>query len=497
MARIEPIDKPPPSPWGSVVAVAVALGGLAVGYWTCSHAPPSSLLTPPSEGSADGPTPSASSGAEAGKPESHCADVSPDAFVIGEAPSPKPSPQPQQPSEWPIPELVEPDDLLAPFAVELGRGAVFDGGFAAGCLRDAEGGTVAMVATLGFDGKNGKLVKLARSRGDLEPPVVAGAGADLLAVMLEPNAGGRSIKIAKVTGDQVTFGAELAEGRDESLAIDVASSGDRAVVVWDDVPKEAKRSSVILASFDTATLRSITRPRPATPPNTDADSPRVVARPGGYWLAYIARSDDPAGDPEAAPKPKKKGKPKDDEDTAAAGEAIAKRWIELMPLDESGAATATARAVTPKDGHVLAFDLELGEGGAALLAFRDDDTPSGSSGGRVSSVLVREGGGEEIHVLSEEGNSAGVPELLPGWVSIAGISGPPRLATLTSTGELSSELTAEPSIGGGGEPLAAAKGVLLVARPAGRAMKLSVMSCTAVPKAASDAGSGGAPPVPE
>ncbi|HLM76469.1 MAG TPA: hypothetical protein VK459_27385, partial [Polyangiaceae bacterium] len=399
----------------------------------------------------------------------------------------------------PLPEPGdEIDDPLAPFAVSLGRGAVFAGGFAVGALRDAEGGSVAHIATLGFDGKNGQIVRLARSRGDLEPPVLAGAGAAVLAVMLEPNAAGRAIKIAKLAEGAVTWGAELAEGRDESLAMDLAASGDRAVLVWDDVPKDGKRGVVMLASFDVATLRSTTRPRPASPPSVDADSPRIVARPGGYWLAYVAQAASEAGKTAGESKVKqqkvKKKPPTDEIDEERGGEAISHRWVELIPLDEAGAPAGTPRAVTPRDGHVLAYDVELGEDGSALLAFRDDDTPSGSSGGRVGLVAVKLGGAGEVRVVAEEGVGAGVPELLPGWLTVASLSGPLRLAPVTGAGELSGPLAPEASFGVGGEVLAATREALLVARPAGRAMKLSVTKCSAanpmVPAAPADADAG-------
>ena len=59
-------------------------------------------------------------------------------------------------------------------------------------------------------------MKLARSRGDMNAPVVAGLGGAVLAALLEPDASGRAIKLAKVEGEHVTWGPELSEGRDES-----------------------------------------------------------------------------------------------------------------------------------------------------------------------------------------------------------------------------------------------------------------------------------------
>jgi hypothetical protein len=260
-------------------------------------------------------------------------------FVIGEAPraaaklGAAPEPGGDATGEEPA------EDQPAPFAVEVGRGTAYGGGFAAGALRQAEGGTIAMVVTMAADGTGGKLVRLARSRGDLDPPVVTGLGGALLAAMLEPNAGGRAIKIAKVDGDQVTWGAELSEGRDESLALDVVSSGDRAVIVWDDVTRDGKRSQILMASVDVGSLRSVTSPRPISKARVDAEVPRLEARPGGYWLAYVARSEEGA---------KKKA---DDEDTASAGETIGHQWTGTCwrstsrPATTAGCSSPTATTI--------------------------------------------------------------------------------------------------------------------------------------------------------
>src|SRR5262249_23638556 len=155
------------------------------------------------------------------------------------------------------------------------------------------------------------------------------------------------------------------------------------------------RSSVMLASLDVATMKAVSPARPVSGPNTDAGSPRIIARPGGYWLAYVAR-----GEERSKKKPAPQGE--DEQDDTAQGEAIATGWIEAVPLDASGTPSGAPRAVTPKKGYALSFDLELGDGGGALIAWRDDDTPTGSGGGKLSSVLVRPGGAEEARVLAEE-----------------------------------------------------------------------------------------------
>jgi hypothetical protein len=404
--------------------------------------------------------------------EPRCVAVAPDAFVIGDAPPPRPKAPVDPDAGADAGDEEEDFDELAPFAVSLGRGALYGGGFAVGALRDAEGGSVAMVATVGPDGKGGKLTRLGRSRGDLNPPTVTGAGNAVLAAMLEPNASGRAIKIAKVEGDQVTWGPELPEGRDESMDVDLAVSGRGAVVAWDEVTKDGKRSMVVLSTLDTATMKTVTAAHPVSSPKVDAESPRLIARPGGFWLIYAA-----LGRARAAK----------DEDTGLGGEAIQARWLEVLPLDESGSAVSLPRAVTPKDGHALAYDVEAGEDGGLVVAWRDDDTPTGSSGGPVQGVTVRLSAVSEARVLAEDAPTTGVPDLLPGWLSVASLSGATRIAPMTPKGELAGELRAEALIGNG-EVLAGTRDAILVARPAGKAMKLSVLRCLPEGEGAKDGG---------
>ncbi len=157
----------------------------------------------------------------------------------------------------------------------------------------------------------------------------------------------------------------------------------------------------------------------------------------------------------------------------------------MAPLDEGGAPSGAARAMTPKGGHVTAFDLAPGDNGNALIAYRDEDGPTGAGGGRVSSVLVQLGGGGAPHVLVERAGTAGTPGLLRGWISLASLSGPTRIAAITPSGELVDELAPEPSLGAG-EPVASTGDAILWARPMGKAMRLSVVRCQ--PRAAGDAG---------
>lgn len=476
---------PTSSVWSSIGAAVVLVGGIGLALRT--FVSPEEPAPPPEDDPAMSATGTLSASAlvplERPAIPSRCTPSAREPFVVGDAPSPKPATSAQPGEDAPD----SPDDDLAPFAVQLGRGVRFGGGFAVGSQRQAEGGTVSMIATLGAEG-DGKLVRLARSRGDFDAPVVASAGSAILAAMMEPNAGGRAIRIAKVEGDRVTWGPELSENNDESFAVDIQASGSRALVVWDDVPLGRERSVVELATFDVETMRG-SGGRAITPPSIDADTPRIIGRPGGFWLSYLvhgvaktaptAEGDDEPGDPSAPPKkPEKKGaRDKDDSDTEAAGEAIAHQWIELLPLDESGFSAGAARAVTPKDSRVIGYDLASGEDGRAVLLYREDDTPSGSHGGRVKVVIAELGGIGDPQVIAEEGVGAGVPMLFGGWVVIHSLSGSVQLGAIGPKGELTSELSPEKSLKQG-EILAADGDAFLVATPAGRAMKLSIARCT-------------------
>ncbi len=70
------------------------------------------------------------------------------------------------------------------------------------------------------------------------------------------------------------MGGRARRGAGRALALDIAASGERAVIVWDDVTRDGKRSRIMLASADVGTLRSVTSARPVSQPSTDAETPR-------------------------------------------------------------------------------------------------------------------------------------------------------------------------------------------------------------------------------
>jgi hypothetical protein len=346
-----------------------------------------------------------------------------------------------------------------PFGAEVGEAVALASGFAVGAIHAENGAPMMSVVEIGPDGRGGKVISLGAARGDVEPPRLAVRGALLIAGVLEPERDGRAIRLAAIDSDHVTWGARVHETKDESQVFDLAIGDTRGIVVWDE--DAANGGAVRMSTFDAANPSATTPPRTISPDQSDAEAPRLVARPGGFWLGYLARRAE-----------------SEDEDAEARfqAEAIGFRWVELIALDENGSPVGPARAVTPKDGHVMLFDMAPGPDNSAIIAWRDDDAPGGATGGPVMRVIVRPSSIDEPSVLVEDVSRAGAPNLVGSWLAIADAAGPTLLGPISNTGALTGPLVVEPDLGSG-EPLATSANTLLVARPMDRTVTLAVVRC--------------------
>ena len=408
---------------------------------------PAVAATPKSEGSKSEP-------AKADAPHRCAPHAGEPPFVLG------PADTGRAPTLRATPPGAEPgqDDSL-PFAAEVGEGAAWGDGFAVGAIHESESSHAMSVVTLDRAGHNAKVIPLGTAHGDIEPPRVAARGTTLLTGVLSPGINGRSLRLAKIEAGAVTWGATILQKSDESQAFDLGLGEKKGIAVWDE---DGPSSGVIQAStFDATTATGATTPRTISPPGADAESPRLAPRPGGgYWLAYIARragTESPEAGYEAEP--------------------IGFRWIEVLPLDAQGSPAGAARAVTPKDAHVMAFDMTSLESGSALVAWRDNDTPLESAAGPVMRTVVHAANVDPPSVLTPNENGGGAPSLLAGWIAVTDASDATRLAPLGRTGEVTGPWTTEPDIGAG-EPIAVGPEGMLIARPAGRAVKLAVLRCS-------------------
>jgi hypothetical protein len=346
-----------------------------------------------------------------------------------------------------------------PFSVEVGQGVATGDGFAVGALMpDPKRGSRAVVVMMGEKGGS-RTVPLHSAHGDTPPPRLAYAAGQLWAGLLESGASNRHLKLARVDQPELHWGAEFEQGRDESLAFDLAIGAQKGIVVWDDDGKDPDRGVIRLATFPIKAGGNPSSPRTLSEKNTDAEMPRVVPRAGGFWLTWIARRPE-----------------RTDDDAREVGESPEFRWIEALPLDDNGAPTGQPRRVTPEKGHVLTYDLLGVEGGNAIIVYRDDDTPSGSSGGVLMRVSIRPDGASEPVVIADRHLGIGSPTLLPGWIAMADATEETRLGRLDPRGELIDRFESERVLDRG-EPVAARGDALLVIKPRGQSVRLLVTRC--------------------
>lgn len=394
----------------------------------------------------------------------------------------------------PAPAEGEEVEIAQPFAVEVGDSLAFGEGFAVAALRSQGDGSGAVVALVSADGSRGTAIDLGRVHGDVDPPALARRGDDLFVAVSDNDVSSGALRLATIRGapnkPELVWGGHAPQTRDESAAFDLQVSGERGVLVWDEEDKRAHHSVIRLVSFDAGNPATVTLPRSISPDKLDREMPQVAPRPGGYWLAWVASLSEEApkhagqGVPHRAKPSGDAGADFDPESEANSVLELGNRFIELVPLDANGAPATAPVAITPRDRHVLVFDLAPAPEGGALLAWRDDDTSPGAEGRFVHLARVRTGGAIERTLVDDEDVGAGAPSLVfdaddaspPSWLSLESISDETRLSALGPGGALLDALAPEPAVGSA-DVLTANHGRLLIARPRGLAVQLSVVRC--------------------
>jgi hypothetical protein len=373
-----------------------------------------------------------------------------------------------------------PDDeaLLAPSGVSVGKAVVGPSGFALGVRRDSPTGSVADVARIDSQGVAAPLLSLGAVRGDLDAPALFTDGQRLVVGLLEPDAAGYSLRIGAIEADAVRWVEDLAQRRDESLAFDLAFGASAVAVGWDETDTTGDRTEITVAVLDRATLRSVRTGSRVSAAAVDGELPRIVARPGGFWVAYVARR--PAKLPA---RPTNADLQVDPEENRHPAELIEPSWVEIIPLDDGGVPVGPPRPATARSGHAQEFDLGAGEEGAAWIVWRDDDTPTGAQGGTLHAVSVTMAGVGEAHLVADESRMLGGPQLFGSWLVASDGQGSLELGRLGSSARLTAPLRREPSLGRG-LPLAASSEELLVASPVAEGVDLELFRCAVPPSSA-------------
>jgi hypothetical protein len=402
-----------------------------------------------------------------------------------------------------IEEAAGADDL------DIGDGLAHADGYAVGLVRRTPAGRVAAVALLGSDAGGVRIVDVGLTFGDAPAPRLASCRNQLVAAAFRvARAGGpgdglpdggsaalpeRDQKLvmnrdlalyvvdARGPGQAVL---SIPQHRDDSLAFDLACSGGAGLVVWDETAAAPlggpARGVVRAASFEVG--QRVAGVRDVSPPESDAEMPRVVADDQGFFVLWLARR----AEPESADASR---------DIESPGEARAFGWLEMIALDAAGKATGPVRRLTRTSGHVSAYDVQVRYGEPKreiLVVARDDEEAVDGAGGTLLRVRVRDDGAEAPLALPTDGLGRGAPTLVDApapWVAWVGPHEQLRMLPLDSAGEIAGAPSSEDGLDearplislAAGRRVAGARSNpddrLWVAAPADKTAQLRVFTC--------------------
>jgi hypothetical protein len=384
----------------------------------------------------------------------------------------KPSIAEHEPSDEPADDAsaAEPanDGAAAlPFGIDIGGASATGSGFALAGLR----GDAAFVARLSASGS--QVVELGRVHGDPEAPVVATAGERVLVVLPNSDAAGRTLRIGELSpaSASVSFGPDLTGLGRAAASVGLAISGERALLVL--AREDEDGSRVLSAALSLGDLRAPLALSPLS--NESAEMPRVVAREGGFWVAWV-RNIDVAAPPAAPPKP---GADVDGHQPFVFGPRV----LEVARLDLEGKLVGTPRRLGEPRPHALLYDIAPLASGGLTVATRTDAAAPGAESGAISLWELGADGSQSERRLDDDDIGAGAPALLhearrapnapQSWLAVSSRSGATRLGSLE--GERTT-LRGEPALGSG-EVLAVSEGKLLIQHARGRGTELSVLDC--------------------
>jgi hypothetical protein len=322
---------------------------------------------------------------------------------------------------------------------EVGEGIATNDGFAVGLLRKDGDQTLGSIAVVDRALGGVVFVDVAAPYADAPPPRPFLVGSDLYAAFfaraatLSPASAKlpRELSIYRLAGGKGVRVVDVPEQRDDSLAFDVASGPSGAALAWDEDAIGNERGDVKLAILS-ADAKAIAASRIVSPDGSDAELPRIVARPGGFWIVWVASRLE---NPDAGLEP---------------GQAIERpaeerrfKWLELQLVDDHGAPVGPTKRLTPQTGRVALFDLAARADAPDVLDIvaRDDDQSNETVGGRILRITVTGDKADPPIGIVGDGVGRGVPDLLPGgaggvpaaWLSFIDVHDASRIVPLDAS----------------------------------------------------------------
>lgn len=450
--------------------------GLALGFalFGCKAKPkPSAPLAPASA--------SASSVQISAPAPEHCRALGTgSSLIVGEVDRPARTPGADPDS----PDDADEDEAALPFATRVDSALALETEFAVGGLSTQGGKTEAFVALVPLDGGPGRRVGFGAVHGDVDPPLVTGNGRRLLVAVSDMDAGGGMLRVSELEhGADKPHGEFSLTGVDHDTGAAFAKGDERALLVWGSRDKRGVLLKTL--ALDPEKLGAAATAGQELKGTADAESPALVARPGGYWLSWVA--EQAAGDAgaradagvRAAKSQADAGASDDDERLVDVGPRV----LMTLMLDGAGKALGNARAVSGERSHVVGFASALLPDGALSLTWREDDAAPGVESGPPTLARVGLDGAVQRAKIEDEELSAGTPELLadpkPGgnvWMALESASDGTRVGIVSPTGLKLESLIGDRMLHGA-DVLAAGDDKLFVAKARGRAVELSVLDC--------------------
>ncbi|HEY4016837.1 MAG TPA: hypothetical protein VGM06_26065 [Polyangiaceae bacterium] len=347
---------------------------------------------------------------------------------------------------------------------DLGDGiAAGDDRYAVGLVHRTPAGRTAAVVLLDAEATAARVVDLGRTLGDAPPPQLAACDGRLLAAALRlPDRFSVALTPAVAAAiadptrqdlalyavdspDPAKPVASVPQHRDDSLAFDLACAAGSGLVVWDEViaatPRDAARGVIRAARFQVSPAVRADPVLDVSPPDSDAEMPRVVAGGHGFFVLWIAHRAEATGDAAADPAP-----------IEATGEVRSHGWLEMVAVDPSGHVAGPVRRLTPASGHVGAYDVQsrVEVGKTMVLAVaRDDGESVDGSGGTLWRLRVRDATMDPPLELPTDGLGRGAPTFVdspPRWLSWVGPREQLRLLPLDANGDVASAPSIEDSL---------------------------------------------------
>jgi hypothetical protein len=360
------------------------------------------------------------------------------------------------------------DEARLPFGVTTGGALTLRSGFAVAGIR---GEGQAFVALLGEH--QSRRVDLGQLHGDVEVPALAADGERVIVALRSSDAAGFTVKLGQIAAalGGVEWGFELSQLGRAISSLDVAVSGERGVLVLEGEDKQ-RASRVLLGSFAAKNLKQPFEVKPFEA--KDVELPRLIARPGGYWLTWVRALPEP----KQAPRVKADAGSEDPEERELL--ELLLRVVEVVKLDEQGRAQGAAlRLGQPRRQEVL-FDVAPLESGGLLVATRSDTAIPGVESGALMLSVVQPDGSVTDEPLEDDDIGAGAPVLLVDaatplqpWLAVSSTSDATRLGSVRGA----RTFLQTDSLLAGAEPIAVRGSDFLTQRVRGRSVELETLHC--------------------